>query len=183
MHGLDDVARTLLSATPRSRASRRRTPRASTRARSCNRTERAAPSHLEPEQFMQAHRVSAAAPQPVLRSAAAMPAIERSSGSCAPRRRRGGGGAARPGPRSSGRRTGCAGRSSGAAPAGARAGGRRPSRRARRRRCARARPRSSRTALVVVDERAGSRARSSRLDFASVISRLSTIVRKNGSRS
>ena len=92
--------------------------------------------------------------QPVLRSAAAMPAIERSSGSCAV----GVPGAVaaeqrRPARRSSDRRTGCAGRSSGAARAAARAGGRRPSPRARRRRCASCSASIVSNSAVFADER------------------------------
>ena len=63
-------------ATPRSQPSRRRTPRASTRARSRNRTSLVIAEQRSCDRF---------GVQPVLRSAAAMPAIERSSGSCARR--------------------------------------------------------------------------------------------------
>ena len=122
--------------------------------------------------------------QPVLRSAAAIPAIERPSGSLArlvagPVR----GEAARPGSRSSGRRRGCGARSSGAAT------GWRSSSRSSPTISSTACTVRSCSAAIAAKKRSGSSSAgtssrysraTSRLDLASVISRLSTSERKNG---
>ena len=103
----------------------------------------------------------------------------------APRRRpRGSGAAARPGSRSSGRRTGCGAGSSAARPGGARAAllaSTISSTAATVRSCSSAIGAEEPLGSSSSARARGTRAATSRLDFASVISRLSTSERKNGS--